>query len=251
MLVEVMHAHLALHDVQFNNFYFPFLFIRCSVLAQEKAVEDAAKKEMLLRRLNEAEDVLIVGAKCSKVNGRYAPHGQEESGDWPVYQHVINQDLFLVYVYPEWLVQSNIDRFRDEESRKEIEAYNNAPDNAKPVAKQRPSLLQKLRRPSGSRRGSAADIPTGPPQRISKAYVRMIVDPPSFPYHRDKAGGIVEFFDWMGGLWKNKSSSEIKVTVYKSDPSSSDNNLNEGNRDTSADRDVTLGAIEVEVNAEK
>ena len=152
-----------------------------------------------------------------------------------------------MYVYPEWLVQSNIDRFRDEESRKEIEAYNSAPDNAKPVDKQkRPSFLQKLRRPSGPRRGSATDIPTGPPQRISKAYVRMTVDPPSFPYHRDRAGGIVEFVDWMGGLWKSKGSSEITVTIYDSNPSSS-----EGKGGTSAGSDVTLGAIEVEVNTEK
>ena len=188
-----------------------------TVLAEKKAIENTVRKEMLMRRLEEAEDILITGAKCLKVNGRYSPHGQEESGDWPVYQHVINQDLFLVYVHPEWLVQSNIDRFRDEESRKEIEAYNTENSkNTRVVKPKRPSLLDKLRKPLGTRRGSSSnnDFPEAPPQRISKAYVRMVVDPPSFPFHRDKSGGIVEFVDWMGGLWEKKGPSEIKVTTY-------------------------------------
>lgn len=223
---------------------------RLSILAEKRAVEDSAKKEMLLRRLDEAEDVLITGAKCLKVNGRYAPHGQEESGDWPVYQHVINQDLFLVYVYPEWLVQSNIDRFRDEESRKEIELYNAAPNDAKSTIKQkRPSFLQKLRRPSGTKTGGATVIAQGPPQRISKAYVRMITDPPSFPYHRDAGGGVAEYVDWMGGLWEKKGPHEIKAIVYDGSPPEQ-GGQNQNNK-TKKNEEVLVGSIEVELNEER
>jgi hypothetical protein len=122
-------------------------------------------------------NIVVSGAVCPRVNGTYTPLSQESDG-WPVYTKLGDRDMFLVYAYPEWLIQNTSDRFRDLESR----------------------------------RNSAAGSVDA--KRVSRAFVRLPCNPPNYPELRAEGQHLnVESSEFMGGLYQSSQHSCIEIVT--------------------------------------
>ena len=144
-------------------------YLMKEALANEKT--EAKRLELAQERYRKAVNIVISNALCPRVNGIYSPISQE-SGDWPVYSKIGDRDLFLLYVYPEWLIQSTEDRFKDLESRTSGEGT----------------------------------------KRISRAYVRIPCDPANYPELRVEGRlGVEESTEFMGSLYLSSQVSNITI----------------------------------------
>lgn len=147
---------------------------------------------MLNSRFSKAANVVIYNALSQRINGIYSPIGPEHSSDdWPVYQNKDDPELYLVYAYPQWMVQTATDRAIDEQSRLAIVEFEERP-------------------PPPRRRGSFID--EKPPKRVSRAFTKLITVPPTFPDHRlDGQEGVTEYTKFMGGFFKTSGPTHIEI----------------------------------------
>lgn len=137
--------------------------------------EESKRLELAQRRYKRAVNLVITGALCPRVNGTYTPLSQE-SGSWPVYTKLGDRDMFLLYVYPDWLIQSTADRFRDLESRGDEQSVD--------------------------------------AKRVLRAYVRLPCNPPTYPELRAEGQqSIVESSEFMGGLFQSTQQSNLTITT--------------------------------------